>query len=137
MQVRDGMSSVILTVGPGHTLRDAARVMSERKVGAAVVIDPDQPGPGIITERDLLESLGQGQDPDRELVSNHLSSNLTFAASDWSLERAAEAMVRGGFRHLVVVDGAETVGILSMRDIVRCWTSDGASCDVPEGANAA
>src|SRR2546423_6012244 len=137
MQVRDGMTSVILTVGPGHTLRDAARAMSERKVGAAIVIDPDQPGPGIITERDLLESLGQGQDPDRELVSNHLSSNLTFAASDWSLERAAEAMVRGGFRHLVVADGAEAVGILSMRDIVRCWTSDGASCDVPEGANAA
>jgi CBS domain-containing protein len=137
MQVSDGMSSVILTVGPGHTLRDAARAMSERKVGAAIVIDPDQPGPGIITERDLLESLGQGQDPDSELVSDHLSSNLTFAASDWSLERAAEAMVRGGFRHLVVVDGAEMVGILSMRDIVRCWTSDGASCDVPEGANAA
>jgi CBS domain-containing protein len=137
MQVSDGMSSVILTVGPGHTLRDAARAMSERKVGAAVVIDPDQPGPGIITERDLLESLGRGQDPDRELVSNHLSSNLTFASSDWSLERAAEAMVRGGFRHLVVMDGSETVGILSMRDIVRCWTSDGASCDVPEGANAA
>jgi|SRR6185312_4820576 len=137
MQVRDGMSSVILTVGPGHTLRDAARAMSERKVGAAIVIDPDQPGLGIITERDLLESLGGGQDPDHELVSDHLSSNLTFAASDWSLERAAEAMVRGGFRHLVVMDGAETVGILSMRDIVRCWTSDGASCDVPEDANAA
>jgi CBS domain-containing protein len=137
MQVSDGMSSVILTVGPGHTLRDAARVMSERKVGAAVVIDPDQPGPGIITERDLLESIGKGQDPDRELVSNHLSSNLTFAQSDWSLERAAEAMVRGGFRHLVVMDGGETIGILSMRDIVRCWTADGATCDVPEGANAA
>jgi CBS domain-containing protein len=137
MQVRDGMSSVILTVGPGHTLRDAAKAMSERKVGAAIVIDPDQPGPGIITERDLLESLGKGQDPDSELVSDHLSSNLTFAASDWSLERAAEAMVRGGFRHLVVVEGAETIGILSMRDIVRCWTADGATCDVPEGANAA
>jgi CBS domain-containing protein len=137
MQVSDGMSSVVLTVGPGHTLRDAARAMTERRVGAAVVIDPDQPGPGIITERDLLESLGRGQDPDRELVANHLSSNLTFAASDWSLERAAAAMVRGGFRHLVVVDGSETVGILSMRDIVRCWTSDGASCDVPESANAA
>jgi CBS domain-containing protein len=131
------MSSVILTVGPGHTLRDAARAMAGRKVGAAVVMDPDQPGPGIITERDLLESLGGGQDPDSELVSNHLSSNLTFAARDWSLEQAAEAMVRGGFRHLVVVDGAETVGILSMRDIVRCWTADGATCDVPEGANAA
>ena len=137
MQVSDGMSSVILTIGLSHTLRDAARAMAERKVGAAVVIDPDQPGPGIITERDLLESLGRGQDPDRELVADHLSANLTFAQSDWSLERAAEAMVRGGFRHLVVVEGGETAGILSMRDIVRCWTRDGATCDVPEGANAA
>ncbi|HEX6460095.1 MAG TPA: CBS domain-containing protein [Thermoleophilaceae bacterium] len=137
MQVSDGMSSEVLTIGLEHSLRDAARAMTERKVGAAVVMDPDQPGPGIITERDLLESIGAGQSMDQEKVADHLSTNLTFAASDWSLERAAEAMVRGGFRHLVVMDGPEIVGILSMRDIVRCWTSDGASCDVPEGANAA
>jgi CBS domain-containing protein len=137
MQVSDGMSSEILTVGPSHTLRDAARAMTERRVGAAVVIDPDQPGFGIITERDLLESVGAGQSIDDEKVSDHLSTNLTFAASDWSLERAAEAMVRGGFRHLVVMDGSEVTGVLSMRDIVRCWTADGATCDVPEGANAA
>src|SRR5919201_3147271 len=130
MLVREGMSKVVLTVGPGHSLRDAASSMKERKTGAAVVIDPDQPGPGIITERDLLVSLGDGQDPDKERVGDHLSAHLTFASPDWSLERAAEAMVRGSFRHLVVVDGGETVGILSMRDIVRCWTQAGASCDV-------
>jgi CBS domain-containing protein len=131
MQVSEGMSTVVLTVGPGHTLRDAARSMAERKVGAAIVLDPEQPGPGIVTERDILDSIGAGQSPDTELVSDHLSSNLTFAEPSWSLERAAEAMVRGGFRHLVVVDGAETVGVLSMRDIVRCWTGVGASCEVP------
>jgi CBS domain-containing protein len=132
MQVSDGMSSVVLTVGPGHSLRDAAKAMTERKVGAAVVMDPDQPGPGIITERDILESIGGGQDPDQEQVCNHLSRNLTFAAPEWSLERAAEAMVRGGFRHLVVVDNGETVGILSIRDIVRCWTQDGATSEMPQ-----
>jgi CBS domain-containing protein len=137
MQVSDGMSSVVLTIGAGHSLRDAAKAMTERKVGAAVVMDPDQPGPGIITERDLLEAVGAGQSIDEEKVAQHLSSNLTFAASEWSLERAAEAMVRGGFRHLVVMDGGEIVGILSMRDIVRCWTDVGATCDVPEGAGAA
>jgi CBS domain-containing protein len=139
MQVSEGMSTVVLTIGPGHTLREAARQMAQRSVGAAVVVDPDQPGPGIVTERDLLDSIGAGQDPDRECVADHLSSHLTFAAPDWSLERAADAMVRGGFRHLVVVDGGELVGVLSMRDIVRCWTQDGASCDVPEheGAGAA
>ncbi|TMK64117.1 MAG: CBS domain-containing protein [Actinobacteria bacterium] len=130
MQVREGMSSVVLTVGPGHTLREAARSMARRGVGAAVVLDPEQPGPGIITERDVLLALAEGQDPDSEPVGEHLSENLTFAAPDWSLERAAEAMVRGGFRHLVVVDGGETVGVLSMRDIVRCWSGDGATTPV-------
>jgi CBS domain-containing protein len=136
MQVRTGMSSVVLTINPGHSLRDAARAMAERGVGAAVVIDPEQPGPGIVTERDILQSIGQGQDPDRELVSEHLSSDLTFASPEWSLERAAEAMVRGGFRHLVVVDGGELIGILSMRDIVRCWVSDGATSELPRDYQA-
>jgi CBS domain-containing protein len=134
MRVRDGMSKVVLTVGPGHTLRDAARLMAERRVGAAVVIDPDSPGPGIITERDLLEALGQGQDADAERVAEHLTSDIVFATPDWSLEEAAVAMVRGGFRHLVVTEGGEVSGLLSMRDIVRCWTEDGAICDVPDSA---
>jgi len=137
MQVRDGMSTVVLTVGPQHSLREAARLMSERKVGAAVVLDPDSPGPGIITERDLMESVGRGQDPDAERVSDHLTASLVFAAPDWSLEEAAVAMVRGGFRHLVVTEGGDIAGILSVRDVVRCWTDDGAICDVPESAGVA
>lgn len=137
MQVRDGMSQVVLTVGPGHTLREAAAAMCKRHVGAAIVLDPDAPGPGVITERDILTSVGRGQDPDHELVGEHLTANLTFAAPDWSLERAASAMIRGRFRHLVIVEGPELVGVLSMRDIVRVWTDDGASCEVPAGAGAA
>jgi CBS domain-containing protein len=135
MEVRDGMSTVVLTVGPDHTLREAARLMAERKVGAAVVIDPEAPGAGIFTERDLLESLGAGQDPDNERVAAHLTSSLVYAAPDWSLEEAAVAMIRGGFRHLVVLDRGHVTGIVSMRDIVRCWTDDGAICDVPDSAS--
>ena len=110
--------------------------MKGRNTGAAVVIDPDQPGPGIITERDLLQSLGHGQDPDHERVGDHLSAHLTFASPEWSLERAAEAMVKGNFRHLVVVDGGDMVGILSMRDIVRCWVEDGATSELPSDRDA-
>jgi CBS domain-containing protein len=134
VQVRDGMSSVVLSVGPGHSLREAARLMADRKVGAAVVVDPDSPGVGIFTERDLLESLGEGQDPDSERVGQHLTTSLVYAAPEWSLEEAAVAMIRGGFRHLVVLEGGEVVGVVSMRDIVRCWTEDGAVCDVPDSA---
>jgi CBS domain-containing protein len=136
MQVRDGMSSMVLTVGPGHTLRAAAKAMSERKVGAAVVLDPDSAGPGILTERDVLDAIGQGQDPDVERVGDHLTSDVVFASPEWSLEEAAVAMVRGGFRHLIVCEASEIIGILSVRDVVRCWTDDGAICDVPPEAAA-
>ena len=131
MQVRDGMSKVVLTIGPGHTLRAAARLMSQRSVGAAVVVDPESPGPGILTERDVLDAIGGGQDPDMERVGDHLTSDVVFAAPDWSLGEAAVAMVQGGFRHLIVCEEADIVGILSVRDVVRCWTDDGAICDVP------
>ena len=136
MLVRDGMTAATLTVGPGHTLRDAARLMAGRRVGAAIVADPESPGPGIITERDVLYSIGSGQDPDTELVADHLTSDLVFAGPDWSLEEAAVAMVRGGFRHLIVIEGGETIGILSVRDIVRVWTEDGAICEMPEPVSA-
>lgn len=128
------MSDVVVTVGPSHTLREAARLMRDRRVGSAVVSDPEQPGPGILTERDILRSIGAGEDPDAEKVADHLTADLVFAGPDWSLEEAATAMVRGGFRHLIVVDGGAVAGVLSVRDIVRCWTDDGAICEVPPSA---
>ena len=137
MHVRDGMSRVVLVVGPNHTLCEAARLMSERRVGAAVVLDPDDPGPGIITERDIAMSVGNGEDPTTERVGAHMATDIVYAAPDWSMEEAAVTMVKRGFRHLVVVDGGELSGVLSMRDIVRVWTDDGASCELPAAVTAA
>ena len=134
MLVRDGMNPIVVTVGPDHRLRDAAKRMIEHSVGAAVVMDTEGSGPGIITERDLLRANGLGQDIDAERVRDHLASRLIYAYADWPLEQAAAEMTRGHFRHVIVLDqGGQAVGILSMRDIVRCWVSDGASCDVPSG----
>jgi CBS domain-containing protein len=127
MEVRDGMSSVVVALGPAHTLRQAAEKMHEKETGAAIVHDEESPGPRIITERDILHSLGRGLDPDTEKVADHMSDSVISAAPDWSLEEAASEMVERGIRHLVVVDGGELVGVLSMRDIVRCWTAEGAT----------
>jgi CBS domain-containing protein len=130
MYVRDGMNRNLVTIGPRHTLREAARRMTRAEVGATVVLDPDGMGPGIFTERDLLHACGAGKDLDTEFVEDHLTQRLKYAAADWSLERAAEQMVRDHFRHIVVLDGSEVVGILSMRDIVRCWTQSGATASL-------
>ena len=133
MQVSDGMSEISVTVGPSHTLREAAKRMVDRGTGAAIVEDGEAPTPGIVTERDLLSSIGAGEDPDAERVADHMTESVIVAAPDWSLERAAAEMSRRGVRHLVVFDDARVVGILSMRDIVKCWTTDGATSGMTPG----
>lgn len=127
MQVRDGMSEVVLAVGPSHTLREAAERMTEKGTGAALVTQDENPVPSIVTERDILHSLGRGEDPDKELVADHMSEGVVAAAPDWSLERAATEMSNRGIRHLVVFEQGNVTGVLSIRDIVRVWTSAGAT----------
>ncbi|RSN56555.1 histidine kinase [Streptomyces sp. WAC 04229] len=121
MLVREIMSKVVLTIGPAHTLRQSAALMSARGVGAAVVHDPDADGIGILTERDVLVSVGRGQDPDIERAHAHTTTDVVFAAPSWTVEEAAAAMAHGGFRHLIVLEGGEPAGIVSVRDIIRCW----------------
>ncbi|HEX9968143.1 MAG TPA: CBS domain-containing protein [Solirubrobacterales bacterium] len=133
MQVRDGMSEVVLTVGPAHTLREAAERMTENGIGAALVVDDETPVPSIVTERDILTSLGKGEDPDRERVCDHMSEGVVAAEPDWSLERAASEMSKRGIRHLVVFEEGDVAGILSIRDIVRVWTSEGATSGMTPG----
>jgi CBS domain-containing protein len=125
--VHEAMSPVGVTVGSSHTMREAARRMTAGATGAAIVIDPDLPAPGIVTERDVLRCVSRGDDLDRERVGEHLTADVVYAEADWPLERAAEQMTAGGFRHVLVVDGGELVGILSMRDIVGVWVRSGAT----------
>lgn len=122
MLVRDVMTPAVLTVGPTHTIRQVAQAMASRHVGAAVVLDPDANGPGILTERDVLEAVAGGQDLDRELAADHLTPEAVIGLPDWDLDQAAATMVSGTFRHLVICDGADVVGVLSVRDIVRVWS---------------
>jgi CBS domain-containing protein len=127
MQVREAMSKTVLTVGPEHTLRQAAALMAQRRTGSAIVHDPDGSGLGIITERDILTAIGAGLDPDTERTSGHITWDVVYAGPTWTIEEAAAAMVRGGFRHLVVLDEDEVLGVISVRDIVRVWTQHRAS----------
>ena len=126
MRVQDAVSSGVLTIGPGHTLRHAAKRMSAQRVGAAVVDDQDGQGPSILTERDILESVAAGQDMDAELAGDHVTQRAVVAGPEWSLDVAAAAMLRGGFRHLVVCQDGAVIGVLSMRDVVRCWSEQPA-----------
>jgi CBS domain-containing protein len=127
MQVRDAMTTTVLTVGPEHTIRQVARLMTQKRIGSAVVHDPDSAGVGIMTERDVLYAIGRGLDPDVERATNHLTWDVVYAGPEWTLDEAASAMIRGGFRHLVVMEGDEVLGVISVRDIIRAWTDQRAT----------
>jgi CBS domain-containing protein len=120
MRVADAMSREVLVVQRGHSLRDACRLMAERNVGAAIVMEEDMPGPGIVTERDVLRAVARGADTEATSIADVMTFEARTATDSWDLDTAAEEMVRRGFRHLVVVDDTgQLAGILSMRDVVR------------------
>jgi CBS domain-containing protein len=129
MRVRDAMSKAVLVVGPDHTIRQVAALMTSRRVGSAVVIDPESAGVGIITERDVLYAVGHNLDPDAEKATNHLTWDVVYAGPDWTLDDAAAAMIRGGFRHLVVMDRDDVLGVISVRDIIRVWSDQRVGAD--------
>lgn len=116
MEIRELVVRDIVTVGPAHTLTQAAKLMNDRKVGSAIVMTNDTPG--IISERDVLRAVAEGADPDQATVADYMTWNAMVATSAWDARTAARTMLKHGFRHLVVVDGAEEIGILSIRDLV-------------------
>src|SRR3712207_4840665 len=109
VSIRDVASTDILTVRSEETIPEAARRMSERNVGAAIV-EPETHGsrPGIITERDVLNCVASGRRPEYLHVADLFTPDAMTIPPDSSLQQAAKAMTSGGFRHLVVFDGNKT-----------------------------
>ena len=117
MKVRDVASNAVVAVGPEQTLREAARVMAKHRVGSAVVQDAEQLA-GILTERDVLEAVATGAEPDGILVDAVMTRDVVTVGPDWDLVEAAGEMARRRIRHLVVYEGGQLLGVLSVRDVL-------------------
>jgi CBS domain-containing protein len=119
MNIQEVMDTELPTIAPETTLREAAQRMSGRNVGAALILDAAIGSYlGIITERDLLTAIAAGDDPDVRRVADSATSNIVSVLADASLEQAAEKMIEGGFRHLLVVTNGDAIGIVSMKDLI-------------------
>ena len=118
-KVREAMTERVLTITPGRTLRDAARFMADHNVGAAVIIDPEQPGPGIITERDLVRAIADGLNPKQAKAGVIMTAEPATVREEEDVSVVALRMMRLGVRHLPVVDAAgRPIGLLSAGDLV-------------------
>lgn len=117
--VSEVMSPIRAVVGADTTLRQAAVTMTQHKTGAAIVLDNVLPGPGIVTERDILRCLAEGVDPDEGRVSDCMFSQVMAAAPSWPVGKAADRMLRHHIRYIAVFEEDHLVGIVSMRDIIK------------------
>jgi CBS domain-containing protein len=135
VRVKDAMSTDLLVVGAGDAVAEVARLMLERRVGAAVVVDEGIPGPGIITERDVMRAVADGRDPQATPVEACMTFEARTATTNWDLDTAAEEMINGHFRHLIVIDeNGRMVGIVSMRDIVGAHIRAAHAPEAPAAA---
>ena len=110
----------IVTIRPDTTVAEAARLLSERRIGAVVVSSDGRRAEGILSERDIVRELGRSgaEVLDRKASDMMTSKVSTCVCADDALE-VLERMTQGRFRHLPVVDDkGEMLGVVSIGDVV-------------------
>ena len=121
------MTGAIVAVAPEDTLGEAAERMAEEGVGSAVVLDAGRLI-GILTERDLLKAVAGRVHTSDARVREWMTEDPITASGSTSIDEAMRTMLEHGFRHLPVVEGGRTVGVVSLRECMR------ASMQVDVGA---
>ena len=124
-QIAELIEGQILTVlDADDKVREAARRMSERNIGAAAVVDEGKLT-GIFSERDLMTRVvAQGLNPDSTTVGDVMTRELVVIDPDENIDSAIERMHAIGSRHLPVVDEGKLVGMLSIRDLLEVDDAD-------------
>jgi CBS domain-containing protein len=113
------MTRDVLTVAPEDTIGEAAEKMAEANVGSVVVSDYGRLI-GILTERDLLKAVAGRVHSSEARVREWMTRDPITVQESTPAREAAKLMLEKGFRHLPVIDGDQTIGIVSIRD-VAAW----------------
>jgi CBS domain-containing protein len=111
--IGDVMTGEIVAVAPEDTLGEAAERMAEQGVGSAIVLDSGRLI-GILTERDLLKAVAGRVHTSEARVREWMTADPITAS-----EEAIRTMLDNGFRHLPVVAAGRTVGVVSLRELMR------------------
>lgn len=118
MKVEDIMTQAAVTDAPDDTVSEAAAKMRQQQTGSLLVMEGNNLA-GIVTERDVLKIVGEGQDPKNVSLRDAMTSDVVTVRPDTSIKDAAEIMFQKWFRHLpVTTDDGKVVGIISLRDLL-------------------
>jgi CBS domain-containing protein len=119
-QLLSGKGREVISVQPHRTLAEAIRTLSEKRIGAVVVMGADGTLVGILSERDIIRALGeQGGAALESAVSRSMTSKVVTCRPQTSVDELMEIMTMGRFRHVPVVENGRVAGIVSIGDVVK------------------
>ncbi len=119
-QLLSGKGREVISVQPHRTLAEAIRTLSEKRIGAVVVMGADGSLVGILSERDIIRALGeQGGAALESAVSRSMTSKVVTCRPQTSVDELMEIMTMGRFRHVPVVENGRVAGIVSIGDVVK------------------
>jgi CBS domain-containing protein len=115
----------VITIGSNTLVRDAARLLSEKRIGAVVVSDDEETIAGILSERDIVRELGRrGEACLGDSVTALMTRELVSSTPDETADDVLGKMTRGRFRHMPVMEGAKMIGLISIGDVVKARLSE-------------
>lgn len=115
-----GKSGEVVTIEPGSSLADAAKLLAERRIGALLVCGPDRRVAGIISERDIVRALAErGAAALEESVGQVMTRKVVTCPETETVGEIMERMTAGKFRHVPVIEQGRLIGIVSIGDVVK------------------
>ena len=118
-------NDAVLTIRPDATVAEAARMLSERRIGSLVVSADGRRALGILSERDIVREIGRrGPACLDEMAESMMTRDLVTCTRGDSADDVLATMTRGRFRHLPVVESDEMVGLISIGDVVKARLSE-------------
>ena len=123
--IRNKGSHEVVTVPPGTTLGDAARLLASKRIGAVVVSADGAKVQGILSERDIMREMGtRGAACLTERVDHVMTRNVFACSPDDSADLVLQTMTTKRFRHIPVMEGGRMVGLISIGDVVAARLSE-------------
>jgi len=125
LRVRDVMSEKVVTVNEDITISEAAKIMSENKIGC-LIISKDKKVVGIVTERDLVRRvLAEKLDPEKTNVGRIMSKPVIVIKDTVTIEDAVAVMAKNGVRRLPVINEEYVlVGIVTATDLAKALAAE-------------
>lgn len=119
--IRDILTEAVATVHPDATLRDVAAMLAGHDIGV-VLVSPVRDAVGMISERDLVSVLATGEDIDTCRAAEAMSTELVSTPVDATVSEVSQLMSEAGVRHVLVRDGDNLAGLVSIRDVLTALT---------------